>query len=128
MDKISLDLSSIPPLGIFYNRMSASSHTRGHRYAPEYTATVLNWLEFHNRRVINNSKALNIELSKSLQYKELQKEKIKVPKTAYAQGTSHLILLIKVFPESAKSSTNNTLEPKFGVVLARSREKVNSPC
>ena len=98
MDKISLDLSSIPPLGIFYNRMSASSHTRGHRYAPEYTATVLNWLEFHNRRVINNSQALHIELSKSLQYKELQKEKIKVPKTAYAQGTSQLLELGRSFP------------------------------
>ena len=34
-----------PPPGVFYNRMSASSHTRGHRYAPEYTAVVLNWLE-----------------------------------------------------------------------------------
>ena len=28
--------------------MSASSHTRGHRYAPEYTAVVLNWLEKNN--------------------------------------------------------------------------------
>ena len=28
-----LDLSSVPPQGVFYNRMSASSHTRGHRYA-----------------------------------------------------------------------------------------------
>ena len=27
-----LDLQSPPPQGIFYNRMSASSHTRGHRY------------------------------------------------------------------------------------------------
>ena len=53
--------------------MSASSHTRGHRYAPEYTATVLDWLEYHNRRVINNSRSLNLELSKSLQYKELQR-------------------------------------------------------
>jgi len=28
------DLTSPPPKGVFYNRMSASSHTRGHRYAP----------------------------------------------------------------------------------------------
>ncbi|HET9762523.1 MAG TPA: alpha-L-glutamate ligase, partial [Casimicrobiaceae bacterium] len=30
-----LDLAEAPPQGVFYNRMSASSHTRGHRYAPE---------------------------------------------------------------------------------------------
>ena len=36
-----LDLQSPPPQGIFYNRMSASSHTRGHRYAPEFTEQVI---------------------------------------------------------------------------------------
>ena len=30
-----LNLQEEPPKGIFYNRMSASSHTRNHRYAPE---------------------------------------------------------------------------------------------
>ena len=34
LDKGMLDLSTAPPEGVFYNRMSASSHTRGHRYAP----------------------------------------------------------------------------------------------
>ena len=29
--------TSVPPQGVFYNRMSASSHTRGHRYAAELT-------------------------------------------------------------------------------------------
>src|SRR5690242_18415326 len=32
-----LDLDRAPPQGVFYNRMSASSHTRGHRYAAELT-------------------------------------------------------------------------------------------
>jgi len=32
-----LDLTVPPPEGVFYNRMSASSHTRGHRYAAELT-------------------------------------------------------------------------------------------
>jgi len=36
-----VDLTQPPPEGVFYNRMSASSHTRGHRYAPELTAAVL---------------------------------------------------------------------------------------
>ena len=98
MDTTTIDISKPPPLGVFYNRMSASSHTRGHRFAPEYTATVLDWLEYHNRRVINNSRALNMELSKSLQYKELQKEDIQVPKTVFAQNKSHLLELGKNFP------------------------------
>ena len=68
MNKINLNTLEEPPEGVFYNRMSASSHTRGHRFAPEYTAIVLNWLETHNRRIINNSRALSLELSKSLQY------------------------------------------------------------
>ena len=30
-----LDLAAVPPEGVFYNRMSASSHTRGHRFAAD---------------------------------------------------------------------------------------------
>ncbi len=58
-----LDLSVPPPLGVFYNRMSASSHTRNHRYAAEHTAAVLSWLEGYGRRVINSSRALQLEIS-----------------------------------------------------------------
>ena len=90
MDKVNINTFDIPPLGVFYNRMSASSHTRGHRYAPEYTAIILNWLESHNRRVINNSRTLRLELSKSLQYRELEKVGLKVPKTVYAKDKEHL--------------------------------------
>ena len=34
MGDFALDLTTPPPEGVFYNRMSASSHTRGHRFAP----------------------------------------------------------------------------------------------
>ena len=97
MEKININTLANPPVGVFYNRMSASSHTRGHRYAPEYTAVVLDWLESHNRRVINNSRALNLEISKSLQYKELVKENIKIPNTVYAKGKEELLYLGKYF-------------------------------
>ena len=40
VEKANIDLGKNPPEGIFYNRMSASSHVRGHRYAPEFTATI----------------------------------------------------------------------------------------
>ena len=40
LGKRNIDHLDKPPQGVFYNRMSASSHTRGHRYAPEHTAVV----------------------------------------------------------------------------------------
>ena len=93
MAKVKIDTLNDPPLGVFYNRMSASSHTRGHQYAPEYTAVILSWLEYHKRRVINNSRALQLEISKSLQYKELKKEGLKIPNTIYASGKEQLLFL-----------------------------------
>jgi len=50
LDRGAFDLSSEPPPGVFYNRMSASSHTRDHRYAAELTAGVLAWLSRHGRQ------------------------------------------------------------------------------
>ena len=97
MDRVNLNTLNDPPLGIFYNRMSASSHTRGHQFAPEYTAVVLNWLESHDRRVINNSRALSLEISKSLQYKELIRENINIPHTVFAKGKEKLLYLGKNF-------------------------------
>ena len=98
MNKMCIDMSSPPPDGVFYNRMSASSHSRGHRYAPEYTAAVLNWLEFYNKRIINNSSALALELSKSLQYKELKKANINIPNTQFTSDKKQLLQLGKSFP------------------------------
>ncbi len=43
LDEGHLDLARPPPEGVFYNRMSASAHTRDHRYGPEYTACLLAW-------------------------------------------------------------------------------------
>lgn len=75
-----------PPEGVFYNRMSASSHTRGHRYAPELAHLVLNWLECHGRRVVNNSRALYLEISKVAQYTALMRHGIRTPRTIAAVG------------------------------------------
>jgi len=87
----SIDLSQAPPEGVFYNRMSASSHTRGHRYAPELTAGVLAWLESHGRRVINNGRALQLEISKIAQYTALAKFGIATPRTIAAVGADDIV-------------------------------------
>ncbi|MFK7807460.1 MAG: RimK family alpha-L-glutamate ligase [Saprospiraceae bacterium] len=90
IDDNSLNLNATPPEGIFYNRMSASSHTRGHRFAPELTGNLLAWLELHGRTTINGRRALQLEVRKSEQYLALQQFGIKHPKTIIANHTGLL--------------------------------------
>ena len=91
LDSGVFDLSQAPPEGVFYNRMSASSHTRDHRYAAELTASVLAWLAAHGRRVINGPRALDLEISKTRQYAALQAVGIRTPKTVLVAGKEHLV-------------------------------------
>ena len=93
----SLDLTEPPPAGVFYNRMSASSHTRGHRYAPEHTAAVLAWLERHGRRVANGSRALQLEVSKVAQYAALEAHGIRTPRTVAAVGRDAIVEVGRAF-------------------------------
>ncbi|HZI83724.1 MAG TPA: alpha-L-glutamate ligase [Casimicrobiaceae bacterium] len=86
-----VDLAAAPPRGVFYNRMSASSHTRGHRYAPELTGCVLAWLELHGRRVINDSRALRLEINKIAQYAALAAHGIRTPRTIAAVGREAIV-------------------------------------
>ncbi len=97
MNKESFDYNKLPPEGIFYNRMSASSHSRGHRYAPENTKKLLHWLEKGKKRVINNSRALELEISKKEQYNELKRFNIKFPETYYANSKNEIIETSKNF-------------------------------
>lgn len=86
----SIDLGVAPPEGVFYSRMSASSHTRGHRYAPELTGSVLAWLEAHGRRVVNGGRALELEVSKVKQYLALNAAGVPTPHTLVAVGADAL--------------------------------------
>lgn len=96
-----IDLSQTPPEGVFYSRMSASSHTRGHRYAPEFTGNVLAWLEAHGRRVVNGSRALELEVSKIKQYLALNAAGVPTPHTVAAVG------------EDAMRRAVRSIEPPF---------------
>ena len=87
----TLDLGTVPPQGVFYNRMSASSHTRGHRYAAELTGGVLAWLEAHGRRVVNGGRALQLEISKMAQYAALSRYGIRVPRTVAAVSRDSIL-------------------------------------
>jgi hypothetical protein len=90
LDQGVLDLRSPPPVGVFYNRMSASSHTRDHRYAAEYTGAVLAWLERHGRTVVNDGRALRLEISKVAQYEALAAFGIETPETLVVVGRDHI--------------------------------------
>jgi hypothetical protein len=49
----SLDLTAEPAEGLWWSRMSASAHTRGHTAAAEHARALLDLLEAHGRRVVN---------------------------------------------------------------------------
>ena len=91
IDDVVLDLSSVPPDGVFYNRMSASSHTRDHRHAWEATRGVMTWLEAHGRRVINNRLATAYEVSKVEQILTLRDHGLSVPRSMAATGRKALL-------------------------------------
>ena len=130
IDKGVLDLSKEPPIGVFYNRMSASSHTRDHRFAPEYTAGILAWLEGHGRKVFNTSRALQLEVSKIAQYSSLEAHGIRTPKTIAAVGREEIIEAARHF-DSSFITKHNRAGKGLGVQLFHSidalREYVFGP-
>ena len=91
LPEMSLDLTKSPPKAVYWNRMSASSHTRGHRYEPELTAGILAWLKRHERTVVNGSAALDLEISKIRQYQELERFGIATPRTFCALRINDLL-------------------------------------
>lgn len=92
-----IDLDREPPRGVFYNRMSASSFTRGHRFGPDQTAVVLAWLEGWERRVVNKGRALQLEISKAAQYAALRAVGIATPRTVVVAGRQALIEAAEAF-------------------------------
>jgi hypothetical protein len=90
VDEGVLDLTTAPPEGVFYNRMSASSHTRGHQYAPELTACVLAWLKRCARTVVNGERALQLEVSKVAQYEALKAFGVATPDTIAVVGRDNI--------------------------------------
>jgi glutathione synthase/RimK-type ligase-like ATP-grasp enzyme len=70
--------------------MSASSHTRDHRYAAELTGAVLAWLKRHGRTVVNGERALQLEVSKVAQYEALAAFNIETPPTLAVVGRDNI--------------------------------------
>jgi len=92
VDEGHFSVQGAPPEGVFLNRMSASSHTRGHTAGVEHTRQLLAWLERHGRRVINGRNAFELEVSKVKQHLALEQVGLRTPATrAVAGGPEALI-------------------------------------
>ena len=126
LDSGSLAFDTPPPEGVFYNRMSASSHTRGHRYAPELTHAVLNWLELHGRRIVNGPRALYLEVSKIAQYAALEQSGIRTPRTRAAVGSKAVLEAATGFAPSPFILKPNRGGKGLGVRLFQTTEEAGA--
>ncbi|MBO1903101.1 alpha-L-glutamate ligase [Leucobacter weissii] len=93
-----IDLSSEPPQGVFWSRLSASAHTRGNAHAKEYGRSLLAWLEDAGRRVVGGRAVLDLEVSKAHQHLLLQRHGFDVPRTTAVFGRSGLTSAARTFP------------------------------
>ena len=93
-----LDLDELPPEGVFWSRLSASSHTRDHPYAKDHARGVLGWLEAHQRRVVNGRRALELEVSKVAQLTGLRAAGFDVPRTLAVAGITDLPAAARKLP------------------------------
>ena len=82
----SLDLTAEPRPGLWWSRMSASAHTRGHTAAAEHARALLDLLEAYGRRVVNGRAVLDLELSKVRQLALLRAAGVAVPRTIAVVG------------------------------------------
>ncbi len=90
LSKGAINLDKEPPKGVFWSRMSASSHTRGHAFAKDYARAIFAWLARYNRRIINPLSVLELEVSKVAQYLALNSAGFRTPKTLAAFGKADL--------------------------------------
>lgn len=99
LDEGEVRFSENPDDAVYYNRMSASSHTRGHRFAPELTKAVLTWLQSAGRTVVNNTSVLALEVCKLSQYAALERAVLNVPRTHAVVGKKHLLAAAEAFQQ-----------------------------
>lgn len=97
-----LDPLATPPDGVFWSRISASSHTRGHILSKEYARGVLAWLEANGCRTVNGRAVLELEVSKLAQLAALKRAGIDVPRTVAAIGSEHLLEVARGFERQAR--------------------------
>jgi hypothetical protein len=94
-----IDLAAEPEPGVYWSRMSASSHTRGHEHSKEYTRALLGWLERAGRQVVGGSHVLELEVSKVAQHGLLRAAGFDVPRTTAVFGSAPLKQAARTFTD-----------------------------
>lgn len=82
---------------LYLNRISPSSHTRGHHNAVTRGRQYLAYLAKHRSAVINPLNTLDYEMSKVAQYQLLEKYGLRTPKTVSSTHQDELLLMAKGF-------------------------------
>jgi hypothetical protein len=93
-----LDLDAPPPPGVFWSRISASSHTRDRTFAKDHARAVLSWLESHDRRVVGGRRVIELEMSKAAQHAALRAAGFDVPRTIAVAGRDGLLRAARTLP------------------------------
>jgi hypothetical protein len=120
-----LDLDDLPADGVYWSRVSASSHTRQHGYAKDHARAVLAWLESRGRRVVNGRSALELEVSKAAQLAALRAAGFDVPRTLAVAGTAELPAAARKLP-AAFISKHNQGGKGLGVRLFASHDEFDA--
>lgn len=120
-----LDVSAIPEPGVYINRMSPSSHTRGHQGGVQFVREYLTYLEAHGRRVINGSRAFELEVSKVKQEIALRHLGISTPRTIGVVGRDRLVEAGGTMPLPFLTKHNQGGKG-LGIRLFRSRDGFES--
>lgn len=92
-----VDPNAAPAPGIWLNRMSPSSHTRGHGTSVGLTNEILAWLHAWGAPVVNGARAFALEVSKLRQDMALRRHGIRTPRTVLAVGPEALIATARTF-------------------------------
>ena len=116
-----IDPSEEPPEGLWINRISPSSHTRGHHHSVGLTREILAWLRAHRRRVINGLDAFELEMSKLRQDIALRRHGILTPKTVLAVGRDQILDAAQRF-DGAFITKHNQGGKGLGIRKFESRE------
>jgi hypothetical protein len=93
-----IDLGAEPRPGVYWSRLSASAHTRGHDKTKDYARALLGWLESHGRRVVNGRHVVELEVSKVAQHDLLRSHSFDVPRTTAVFGRAGLAAAARAFP------------------------------
>jgi glutathione synthase/RimK-type ligase-like ATP-grasp enzyme len=105
LDVLRVDATSLrwdpterPDFSLLLNRMSPSSHTRGHGHAIHAAASYIDWVESYGVPVVNGSAAYRLELSKSAQVDLLRRLDIRYPRARVINNVAEA-------PEAARGLT-----------------------